>query len=137
VKIATSAGHAVLNDTQWFILATFKSDMLKNEVRELGDSLHSLSTYCRRYIRITSENTHVHLSKNDWSQLMDLASAYIDRKVLKFMRLQDKLVEWLDNCFESKSLCTPPNINSIDFKTLYDEVVYRTCLFNKSYPDSD
>jgi len=61
-KIGTS-GHAVLNEIQWFILMTFKSDIPKNEVHELGDSQHTLSVYCGRYICITSENTQVYLSK--------------------------------------------------------------------------
>ena len=74
VKIGTSSGHVVLNDLQWFILVTFKSN-ISNEVHELGDSRHILSMYCGRYIRITSENTQVYLSKKDWSQPMDLASA--------------------------------------------------------------
>jgi hypothetical protein len=38
LKIGTSSGHAVLNEIQWFILVTFKSDIPKNEVRVLGDS---------------------------------------------------------------------------------------------------
>jgi hypothetical protein len=57
VKIGTSSGHAVLNEIQWFILLPFKSDIPKNKVHELGDSKHTLSVYCGRYIRITSENT--------------------------------------------------------------------------------
>jgi len=52
VKIGT---QAVLNEMQWFFLATFKSDIPKNEVHELGDSQYTLSVYCGRYIRITSE----------------------------------------------------------------------------------
>jgi hypothetical protein len=65
VKIGTSLGHAVLNDTQWFILVTFKGDIPNNIVHELGDSRHTVSGYCDRYIRITSKNTQVHLSKKD------------------------------------------------------------------------
>jgi hypothetical protein len=42
-KIGNSSGHAVLNEIQWFILVTFKSDIPKNEVHELGDSQHTLS----------------------------------------------------------------------------------------------
>jgi len=137
VKIGNSSGHAVLNDTQWFILVTFKSDIPKGVVHELGDSRHTLSVYCGRYIRITSENTQVHLSKKDWSQLLELASACIDRQVIKFCRLQDELIEWRNKCVESKSFCTPPNTNAIDFETLYDELGFRTTLFNKSNPDSD
>jgi len=65
VKIGTSSGHAVLNEIQWFILVTFKGHVPKNEVHELGDSQHTLSVYCGRYVRITSENTQVCLSKKD------------------------------------------------------------------------
>jgi hypothetical protein len=105
VKIATS-GHAVLNERQWFILGTFKSDIPKNEVHELGDSQYTLSVYCGRYIRITSQNTQVYLSKKDWSRLMDLASGCIDREVIKYGILQDELLEWRNKCFESKFFCT-------------------------------
>jgi len=62
-KIGTHSGHAVLNETQWFILVTFKIDMTKKELHEIGDPQHVLSVYCRRYIRITSEKTQVLLSK--------------------------------------------------------------------------
>jgi hypothetical protein len=63
VKIGTSSGHAVLNAIQWFILVSFKGDKTKIKVHELGDSQHTLSVYCGRYIRITSENTQVYLRK--------------------------------------------------------------------------
>jgi len=59
-----------------------------------------MSVYCGRYIRIKSENTQEYLTKKDWSQLTDLASACIDRQVIKFCRLQDELVEWRDKCVE-------------------------------------
>ena len=36
VKIATPSGDAVLHELQRFILLTFKSDLSKNEVHELG-----------------------------------------------------------------------------------------------------
>jgi hypothetical protein len=42
VKIGTSSGHAVLNDTQWCILVTFKSDIPKSGEHELGDSRRTL-----------------------------------------------------------------------------------------------
>jgi len=32
-------------------------------------------------------------------------------------------------CFESKSFCTPPNTNAIDFDTLYYELIYKTVIF--------
>ena len=81
--------------------------------------------YCGRYIRITSENTQVYLSKKDWSQLMDLASDCIDRKVIKFRRLQDGLMEWRVKCGDSKCFCTPTNTNAIDFDALWEEITYK------------
>jgi len=53
----------MLNDTQWFILVTFKSHIPKSEVQELGDSRHTLSMYCGQYIRITIESYQVYLIK--------------------------------------------------------------------------
>ena len=61
---------------------------------------------------------------------MELASVYLDKQVIKFCRLQEELVEWRNKCFESKSFCTPPNTNAIDLDTLYDELSYRTRIFN-------
>jgi len=72
---------------------TFKSHIPKSEVHELGDSRRTLSMYCGRYIRITSEDTQLYLSKKGSSYLMDLASFSTDTQVIKFCRLQDKLVE--------------------------------------------
>jgi hypothetical protein len=59
----------------------------------------------------------VRLSKKDFSQLMDLASACIDRQVIKLGRLQDELIEWRNKCFETKSFYT------------YDELGYKTNVF--------
>jgi len=67
VKIGSSSGYAVLNDIQWFILVTFKCNIDNSEVHKLGDSRHTLSMYCGRYIRITSEDTRLYLSEKDWS----------------------------------------------------------------------
>jgi len=61
----------------------------------------------------------------------------MDRHVIKFCRFQNELVEWHNKCFESKSFCTPPNKNAIDFEIFYDDLRYRTNLFNRSYPDGD
>jgi len=91
------------------------------------DLLASLQNegYMPLNIRITSENTQVHQSKNDWSQLLDLASACIDREVIKYGRHQEDLAEWRNKCFEFKSLCTPPDINAIDSNTLWNELKYK------------
>jgi len=125
VKIGTSSGHAMLNEMQWFILVTFKSDIPKSEVHELGDPHHTLSVYCGRYIRITSEKIQVLLIKKDWSQLLDLAKACIDREIIKYGRHQEELAELRNKCFEYKSFCTPPDINAIDFNTLWKELNYK------------
>ena len=133
VKIGTPSGHAVLNEVQWYFLVTFKINIPKNEVHELGDKQHTQSMYCGMYIRITSENTQVHLTRIDWSQLMDLANACIDREVIKYGRLQDEIVEWRNKCFDSKSFCTPPHMDAIDFNTLWNQVKYK----NKFPSDDD
>jgi len=101
LKIGTSSDHAVLNEIQWFILVTFKSDIPKNEVQELGNSQHTLSGYCGRYIRIPSENTQLYLSKKKLVAIDGLASGCIDREVIKYGRLQDELLEWRNKCFET------------------------------------
>ena len=67
----------------------------------------------------------MHLSKKDWSQLLDLASGCIDREVIKYGRLQEELAEWRNKCFESKSFCTPPDINAIYYITLWNELKNR------------
>ena len=117
---------------------TFKDNTPKGEVHELGESRHTLSVPCGQYIRITSENTQVVLSKkNDWAYVTELASACINRKVIGFSRLQDDLVEWRNKCLQERSICTSPNANGIDIDSLYDELSRRTCLFNKNNPDLD
>jgi hypothetical protein len=68
---------------------------------------------------------------------MHLAIACIDKQVIRFCRLQDELVEWRNKCFKSKSFAEPPNTNAIDFETLYDELGYRTRLFNRPNLDDD
>jgi len=98
MKIENPSSRALLNYTEWFILVTFKDNIPKSEVHELGDSRHSLSLHCGRYIRITSENTQVLLSKKDWAYIMELASACINRQAIRFSRLQDDLVEWWNRC---------------------------------------
>jgi len=67
MEFGNTSCHAVLNKMQWFILVTFKSDIPKNEVHELGDPQRILSVYCEWYIRITSEKSEVHLNKEVWS----------------------------------------------------------------------
>jgi len=56
---------------------------------------------------------------------MPLASACIDRDVIKYGRLQDELVEWRNMCFESKYFCTTPDTNAIDFNKFWKELEYK------------
>jgi hypothetical protein len=64
VKITSFTRHVVLNQTQWFILVTFKD--YKCGVHELGDSHHKLFMYSGRYIRIKCDNAQVVLNKTEW-----------------------------------------------------------------------
>jgi hypothetical protein len=59
VNIARSMNHVVLNETQRFVPVTFKSSKPKRELHVLGDSPHTLSVYCGRYIGISSEDAQV------------------------------------------------------------------------------
>ena len=57
---------------------------------------------------------------------MDLAIACIDRIVIKYGRLEDELLDWRNIFFiDSKSFCTHPDTNAIDFNTLWNEVKYK------------
>jgi hypothetical protein len=100
----------------------------KNEVNELGDSRHTLSVYCGRYIRITSEDGSVMLNKSELSYLMQLPGPCIDRQILKICNLHDDPIQWRNKCFEFNSFCTPPQTNAIDFEILHDELMYK--IFN-------
>jgi len=54
-----------------------------------------------------------------------LASACIDREVIKYSRIQDEIEDWRKKCFESTSFCTPPDTNVIDFSTLWNELKFK------------
>ena len=123
--------------TQWSILVTFKDKIPKGEVHELGDSRNTLPMHCGRYIRITSENTQVLLSRKYWAYLIELASACIDREAIRFSRLQDDLVEWRNKCLQGKSFCTLSNAYGSDFDSLYYKLSHRTSILNKNNPDPD
>ena len=90
---------------------------------------------CWQYIRITSEITQVLLSNQDWACLMKLASACINRQVIKFSKLQDNMIEWWNKCLREKSFCTSPNTDDIDFDSLYDELNHRICIFETNNSD--
>ena len=123
VRITSSTGHVVLNQIQWFILVTFKD--FEPGVYYLGDSRHELFMYCGQYIRIKCENAQVILNKAEWSCLMELARSCLNRQIHIFFRLQEELLEWCNKCWTSKSFCTPPSTNAIDFESLYDELMYK------------
>ena len=93
VKIVSSSRTVVLNQIQWFILVTFKDHIPKDVLHELGDSRHTLDLYCRRYIRITSDDVHMFLNKSLWAYLMELISFYIDRQKMKLFLLYDEFIQ--------------------------------------------
>jgi hypothetical protein len=53
-------------------------------------------------------------------------------EMLQYFRLQDELVEWRNQCSETKSFCTPPTTNAVDFESLYEELMYGTHILNFS-----
>jgi hypothetical protein len=61
---------------------------------------------------------------------MDMASGCIGREVIKYGRLQDKLLEWRNKCFASKCFCTPSDTDVIDFNTLWNELKYKNSCFS-------
>jgi len=68
---------------------------------------------------------------------MELASACINRQVIRFSRVQDDLVPWWIKCLQGRAFSTPPDANGIDFDSLYDELNHRASLFNKNNPEPD
>jgi hypothetical protein len=126
IKTVCSSRAIALNRIQWFILVTFKDHTPKDVVHELGDTRHTLDLYCGRYIRFTSDDFHILLSKSQWAYIMDLAGSCVNRQILELFRLHDELLEWRNKCIESKSFCTSPETNAIDFETLYDEIMFKT-----------
>ncbi len=119
--------RVVLNQMQWFILVTFKDHIPKSEVYELGDSRHTLSLHCWRYIRIMYEDVQMFLNKSEWSDLLELARTCVDRQILKLFRLHEDLIVWRNEFYESNSHCTPSDRNIIDFETLYAEIMLHAC----------
>ena len=118
VKIGTPSVHTVLNEVQWYILVTFKSNIPKNEVqRTWWQPTYPVSVLCTVY----PHHEWQHSSASKQTRLVathGLESACIDTEVIKYGRLQNELVEWCNNCFDCKSFCTPPNTNAIHFKKL-------------------
>ena len=68
---------------------------------------------------------------------MEIASACINRQIMRFSRLQDELAQWRNKCLQGSAFSTPPDASGIDFDNLYDELSHRTSLFNKNYAYPD
>jgi hypothetical protein len=126
VKIASSSCSVMMNQIQLFIPVTFKGYIPKNEEIELGDLCHTLSMHCGRHIRFMSYDVQLFLNKSEWSDLMELASSYMDRQILKQFKLHDDMIEWSNTCYESTSFGTPPDTYSIEFETLNYELMLHT-----------
>ena len=125
-RIVCGNRAVVLNQIQWFILVTFKDNIPKNVIHELGDSLHTLDLYCGKYARITCDNVHVVLTKSQWNYLMHLAEFCLSRQITKLFYLRDDLEKWRKECLETKSFATPPKTMVVDLEALYDEIMYKT-----------
>jgi len=123
MNIGIPSGHEILNEMHMFILVTFKTDIPKNEVHELGDPQHTLSVFCGRYIRITSENTQVHLSKKK-ATAAGLGKC-LHRQISDQIRQAPRWTCSGTISFESKAFCTPPHTNAIDFNTLWNELKFK------------
>jgi hypothetical protein len=91
VKIVCSSRAIVLNRMQWFILSTFKDPIPKDVIHELRDSNHTLELYCGRYIRITSDDVLILLSKSQWSYLKYLGRSCINRQIIKMVHLYENM----------------------------------------------
>jgi hypothetical protein len=91
----------VLNELRKFIPATFKSNVTKNVLHELGHPRYTKSMYCGRYIRITSETIQVCLRQHDWSQLMGLIMCLYRQTRDQVRKTQDEMVERRDKCAQS------------------------------------
>jgi len=72
----------------------------------------------------------VHVSKNDWSQLLELETDCIDREVIKYGRHQEQLADWRNKFFEFNSFFTPPDINAFDVNTLWKKLKYENCFLS-------
>ena len=62
-----------------------------------------------------------------------MASACIDREVIKYGWLQDVLVEWHNKCFDSKFISTLPDTNVIDLDTFSNELKYKNTSLSYAY----
>ena len=116
---------------------TIIDNIPKGKLHELGDSSHTLSINCGLYVRVTSKIVQVLLSIKERSYVMQLASACINRQVIRCSRLQDDLVQWWNKFLQERAFSTPPDVNGIDFDSLYDELSHRTRLYNNNNPDPD
>ena len=117
VKFRTSSGHVVLNDLQWFILVTFKSNRSKNLVTHV---IRCQCTVDGVYV------SRVRKVKFIWAKCLVTTDGFSE-----FCRTQDESVEWRDKYVESKCFCSPPNTNAIDLDTLWDELTYKNLSCNK------
>jgi hypothetical protein len=113
----------VVNKIQCLILVTFESLIPKIEVHELGDSRHTLSMHYEWYLRFMCEDIQVLLNKSESSDLMELASNFMHRQILKIFRLHEEMIKWRIKCSNSNSYCTPPNTNVIDIEIFYGEIM--------------
>jgi hypothetical protein len=80
--------------------------------------------YCGRYIRFKCASDQVVLLLTEWSYLLKLASACLDRQIRKLSVLQEEVSAWHDRCLESNTQRKHPSTIVIDFEFLYNELMF-------------
>lgn len=94
-------------------------------MHEHVDSRHTSDSYCSQYIRITSEDIRVLLNKSQWACLMELASSWIDRHIVKPSKLYDELNS-VKISVSKLNLSYTAQRSATDFETIYDEIKHKT-----------
>jgi hypothetical protein len=122
-RILSGKHEVVLDQMQWFILLAFRNNIPDNKIHKLGDSLHTLDLYCGKYPRITCDNVHVVLTKQEWDCMMQMGESGLSRQLIELSHLRDNLNKWRKECLESNSLA---RTMVADLEAMYDELMYQT-----------
>ena len=68
---------------------------------------------------------------------MELRISCLKKHVIRFIGLQDDLVDWWNKYLRERTFCTPPKANGIDLDGLYNEISNRICIFETYNPVPD
>lgn len=126
-RIVCGKQEVVLDLMHWFILVAFKNNIPENKIHELGDSLHTLDLYCGKYAKITCNNVHVVLTKQEWACMMQMGESGLSRQLIELSHLRDNLEQWRKESLETNSFATKPKKTMVaDLDAMYDELMYQT-----------